>query len=407
MTILILIGEINGAGEWDSAIENCSRMVHAFYDWNGFVCGISIITSDRTPIFDHALNGRMAGSSLSIIMYAIGAPGLGSLSDRLGKRKLIVIGLLGFTAGNALTSLASSFPILVASRILAGLSAAAITPSIYAITGDVASLEQRGRWLAVVGSGLLMALWAGAPIGTYTSQLAGWQTVFGGLAVISLVLTVLNQQVWPMNQPVQSKASGGPTRNSLRTVLTDVSVTTFWGAAVYGLYTYLGTGLTVDDHLPTDLVAAALIVYGIGATIGSLYGGRLADRWGASRVAIMSLIGMGILLALIALSFHARIWLFPLLFLWPFVGYAFFPAYQSRLAKEFSDRRGRAMAWNNTALYVGITLGALIGGWAIAKWSFGTLPFILSGISLLGGALTFIRATRISAEHVLSPSHTE
>jgi len=387
--------------EGGMAVESGIQRLRIAVGWfTLFIIGTDLfVVSPLLPSIAHRFSITPSTAGLMVaafsIMYAIGAPLFGALSDRMGKRMMIFIGLLGFTVGNALTGLVLSFPLLIASRVLAGLSAAAVTPSIYAITGDVAPAEGRGGWLAIVGSGLLMALWAGAPIGTLVAQIIGWQVVFVGLAIISLVLMVLNQRVWPKSKPVQSGISGGSARSSLRTVLADVSVTALWGAAVYGLYTYLGTGLRLYDHFSTGLVAATLIVFGIGVTAGVLYWWGLAGCWGASRVSTVSLVGLGILLAVVGLLFHTGAWLFPVFILWSFVGYAFFPAFQARLAKEFSDRRGMAMAWNNTALYVGITLGSLIGGWVITKWPFGDLPFICAVIALLGGALSFIRTTRI------------
>lgn len=328
------------------------------------------------------------------IMYAISAPWWGTLSDRFGKRRTIVVGLLGFTVGNTLTSLAPSFALLVLSRTLAGLSAAAVTPSIYAITGDVAPAERQGGWLAIVGSGLLLALWTGAPIGTLVSQVAGWRVIFAGLAVISLGLAVCNQRVWPENKSHKTSLSKSATGRSLLMVLADVSIMAFWGLAVYGVYTYLGTGLRLYAHFSPGLIAVALIVYGIGATTGSLSGGRISDRWGAGRVSTVSLVALGVLLGIAALLFNSRVWLFPLLLLWAFAGYAFFPAFQSWLAQRFSDRRGMAMAWNNTALYAGITLGSLLGGWVISKWDFGVLPLICAVVSLAGALVSFIRSSR-------------
>ncbi|QQE77213.1 MFS transporter [Alicyclobacillus sp. SO9] len=326
-------------------------------------------------------------------MYAVSAPWLGTLSDWFGKRKTIVIGLLGFSVANVLTSLAPSFALLIMSRVLAGLCAAAVTPSIYAITGDVAPAERRGGWLAIVGSGLLMALWTGAPIGTLVSQVTGWKVIFAGLAVISLALVLFNQRIWPASKrkPRQPSLSKSTTGGTLRNVLGDVIIMSFWGTAVYGLYTYLGTGLRLFSHFSPGLIAVALIVYGVGATIGSLSGGRLSDRWGAGRVSTISLVGLGLLLGLAALLFHSRVWLFPLLLLWAFAGYAFFPAFQSWLAQRFSERRGMAMAWNNSALYAGITLGSLLGGWVITKWTFSVLPLICAVIALTGGLLIFVR----------------
>ena len=59
---------------------------------------------------------------------------------------------------------------------------------------------------------------------------------------------------------------------------------------MYSFYTYLGTGLRTVAGLSTGLLAAALIVYGVGAVAGSLAGGRLTDRYGAGRVVVSSLV---------------------------------------------------------------------------------------------------------------------
>lgn len=342
------------------------------------------------------------------ICYAVAAPIFGSLADRVGKRTLIGFGLCGFAVGNGLTSAASSLALLMAGRMVAGLGAAAVTPAIYAITGDVARPTQRGRWLALVGSGLLTALWAGAPIGTAVSHWVGWPGIFGGLAALSLGLVAANHQVWPQHQRGAMASTRSPQvdRGVLRAVFSEVGVTIAWGAAVYGVYTYLGTGLRVADHASTALVALALVVYGIGATSGSLAGGRMADRWGAGRVASISLIGLGTMLFVVASVFHTRAWSVPLFSLWAFTGYAYFPAFQARLAQRFPDRRGMAMAWNNTALYLGITAGSALGGWVTGHWAFVVLLVTCGFVAVCGGVWSAIALPKNDSK-VLSVSSTE
>lgn len=341
------------------------------------------------------------------ICYAVAAPVFGSLADRVGKRTLIGGGLCGFAIGNGLTSVAPSLALLLAGRMVAGLGAAAVTPAIYAIVGDVARPAQRGRWFAMVGSGLLVALWAGSPIGTVVARGVGWPGIFGGLAALSLGLVAANHRVWP---PRRARAATRSTprvdRAVLRTVFSEVSVTMAWGAAVYGVYTYLGTGLRVADRASTALVALALVVYGIGATSGSLAGGRLADRWGAGRVAAISLIALGAMLFVVAGVFHARTWVVPLFLLWAFTGYAYFPAFQARLAQRFPERRGLAMAWNNTALYLGITVGSTLGGWIIGHWAFPTLLVTCGFVAVAGGVLSALSRSKTDAK-MLAVSSTE
>ncbi|MCY0898552.1 MAG: MFS transporter [Firmicutes bacterium] len=338
-------------------------------------------------------NAGLMVASFSLL-YAAAAPGFGATSDRIGKRTVIVIGLFGFTVANVLTSFAPSFSWLLVSRGLAGFSAAAVTPSIYGVTGDVAPVERRGRWLAIVGSGLLMALWLGAPIGTFVAEFTRWPVVFRGLAVGSGLLSVVNRMVWPLGRTSRAVTASHAEPEMFRRILSEIRVTLFWGAAVYGFYTFLGTGLRLYDHVSAGFVAVALVAYGMGATVGSLFGGQLADRWGARRVSTGSLVSWAILMALVGVVFHTGAWLLPLLALLSFSGYAFFPAFQAGLAETFSQQRGTAMAWNNTALYVGIALGSVTGGRIIPR-SFGALVFVCAMMALLGALFNFLRPREV------------
>lgn len=316
------------------------------------------------------------------LTYALAAPWLGALGDRVGRRRLIVFGLAAFAAGNALTGLLLPLAWLLAARALTGLAAAAITPSIYAIIGDVAPQDRRGTWLAIVGSGGLIALWAGAPLGTLLAQVSGWPSVFLLLASCSVPLAVLNRLAWP---PARAATGQAPVHGGFAgtaAILSQVSVTAIWSVALYGFYIYLGTELRLQDHVSATGVAEALLLYGIGATVGSLYGGRLADRLGAWRTIRASLGALAGLLIAAGLAFRSEALLFVLLPLWALVGYAFFPAIQARLAQTFPARRGLALAFNNTALYAGISAGSLICGFVVSHAPFLALPGVCAAFAL-------------------------
>jgi len=66
------------------------------------------------------------------------------------------------------------------------------------------------------------------------------------------------------------------------------------------------------------------------------------------------------------------------------VAQLFFPAQQAGLANDFPRQRAAVLAWNNSALFLGISLGSLVGGEAIALGSFGADLVISAGISLAG-----------------------
>ncbi|UOR12566.1 MFS transporter [Halobacillus amylolyticus] len=321
------------------------------------------------------------------ITYAVSAPFFGWISDKKGRRYFIILGLFLFVLANILTGLAPSFSWLIGSRILAGLSVASITPLIYAIIGDVAPSDRRGAWLSIVVSGHLMALWAGAPVGALLEHLLGWRFVFLAMALMGAILVVINFKTW---ESIPRIPSGRKViKGNMARILGSVSVTTIWAISMYALYVYLGAALYSLNKFTTSEVSLAVTFFGIGAVMGSLTSGQMTDRFGESVISKVTLALLSIVLIVLGVFFSSGGWIYLILFLWALVGYAGFTSYQARLAADFQEHRGTAFAWNNTALYIGITLGSIIGSYVVANWGYSLLPFISSGAA----AISFVMST--------------
>lgn len=318
------------------------------------------------------------------IMYACGSPLMGALFDRFHERRRLMLwsGLIVFCLANLWTGIAATYGMLLASRALAGLALAAIAPCVYAFVSDLAPASRRAAWLSVVVSGNLTGLWAGTPLGTLIAEQYGWRFTFWLIAAIGFLLSWINLAIWPRgNKSAASLAPSPPVTLMFRSVL----VTVYWSAAVYGVYTYLGTALKQDNLFSPSQVATSLIAYGVGAMLGSLNGGRLADKWGAKNISSASLLGLVLLLAAVGLFYQTGGWLFLLLFAWAFIGYAFVPSYQSRLSIEYPVHLGRIMAWNITGMYIGMTLGSYLGGPIYQWWGFTVLACLCACVALAAG----------------------
>ena len=135
------------------------------------------------------------------------------------------------------------------------------------------------------------------------------------------------------------------------------------------MYTYLGVGLAAAGFDPGQ-VARAISLYGIAALAGTLIGGQMADRFGAGRTILASLFGLAVCLAALGFSLGNEMSAEVMLVLASVAAQLFFPAQQARLAAEFPQRRATVLAWNNSALFLGISLGSLIGGQAVAAGGF-------------------------------------
>ena len=93
--------------------------------------------------YDISLNVAGLCVTTFSIAYMISAPLFGHVSDRVGKRRVLVCCLLAFGAANLLTASAINFPWLLALRLFAGAAAAGISPSIYALVGEAAPPDRR------------------------------------------------------------------------------------------------------------------------------------------------------------------------------------------------------------------------------------------------------------------------
>ena len=358
-----------------------------------FLMGIDLfVVSPLLPFISKAYNvsSAMTGWMVTVfaVTYAFFAPFFGWLSDKNGRRTFITFGLLLFVISNILTAFAPSFFLLIVSRILAGLSVASITPLIYAIIGDTAPPNRRGTWLSIVVSGHLTALWAGAPFGTLLEHFLGWRSVFVVMAIIGGILAVVNFKTWK-NVP-KSDITRNLLEGNLLRILGSVSVTTTWAISMYALYVYLGAALYSKNRFSTSEIALAITFYGIGAVLGSLISGQLTDKFGERKISKVTLIFLTLIFICLGIFFSSGAWIYFFLFIWALVGYAGFTSYQARLAVEYSNERGIVMAWNNTALYIGITIGSMIGGFVVSNWGYTFLPYVCS----IAAILSFVLSTQ-------------
>jgi predicted MFS family arabinose efflux permease len=177
------------------------------------------------------------------VAYVVGAPYLGGLADRLSRRRVLLFFLLCFASANLLTAVTPWFPLLIVARLAAGLSVAGTTPSVYALVGENSPSGRRAAWLGITTSGLLSALWAGAPLGDLAAAHFGWRAVFVALAAAAAILMVVNRVIW-----VERSTADTVTEQRTATLsrVRAVSTTTLWAAGVYGLYTYLVSGLHAE-----------------------------------------------------------------------------------------------------------------------------------------------------------------
>ncbi|MBV8165359.1 MAG: MFS transporter [Alphaproteobacteria bacterium] len=371
-----------------------------------FVIGTDLfVVSPLLPAIARGLGVATTSAGLAVtafsVSYMLSAPLLGQLADRLGRRAMMIRCLLGFALANLLTAAAPSLALLVLARLLAGIAAAGITPSLYALIGAAAPAARRATWMAVVVSGLLVSLSIGAPIGALAGAWLGWGAVFLGLAAASLGLAWINALSWRGDRGAAgTSAAAGPPLLWIG-LLGRLAPTVLWSTALYGMYTYLGTGLSEAGYAVPS-IARLLVGYGAGALAGTLLGGWLADRLGSRPTTGASILGLGIGLVGLALALHEATAMALALAGLSVLAQLFFPAQQAGLVRDFPACRATVLAWNNSALFLGMSCGALIGGQLMALVGFERSLAPLAAVAVAGWAVNWLVAPRDRPRPVLA-----
>jgi predicted MFS family arabinose efflux permease len=218
------------------------------------------------------------------------------------------------------------------------------------------------------------------------------------MAIIGTVLAVVNFKTWesiPKSELTKNLLEGNLVR-----ILCSISVTTIWAISMYAFYIYLGAALYSENRFSSSEIALAVTFYGVGAVIGSLTSGQLTDKFGVWKISKATLIFLILILICLGIFFSSGDWVYFFLFIWALVGYAGFTSYQARLAVEYPNERGIVMAWNNTALYIGITIGSMIGGYVITKWGYPILPYVCS----VAAFVSFVLSTQKVQEAKKEPA---
>jgi DHA1 family inner membrane transport protein len=329
--------------------------------------------------------------SLYALGVVIGAPTIAGSVARFPRHRVMIALALALAVFNALTVLAPSFELVAVSRFLAGLPHGAYFGIGALVAADLLGPGRRAQGVAFVLTGLTVANVVGVPLGTLLGQQVGWRAAF---LVVAAVFAVAFVAIW-LTVPHHP---GQPGRR-LRDELTVFRIGQVWFALASGAIGFGGFFAMISYIAPmvTDLagspewsVSVVLVIVGVGMTAGNLVGGRLADR-DLKRWMIVGLLGLAAMSSLLALTAAWIVTLCIFAFAVAFAGAALSPSIQTRLMDVAGDNQSIAAALNHSALNIGNSLGAFLGGLTIAAgWGFGSPAWVGAGLAVAGAAIAVV-----------------
>jgi len=332
--------------------------------------------------------------SLYALGVAIGAPVLTALTGRWPRKKLLLALMALFTTGNVLAYLAPGYESLVAARVLTGLAHGVFFSIGSTIATSLVRKDKEASAIALMFTGLTVALVTGVPLGTWIGQLFGWRATFLIVALLGLIALIGSALLVPDNLK-QNKAA--PLRSQLL-VLTEprlllvYAITAVGYGGTFVAFTYLAPILQQVSGFDAGAISVILLVYGLSVAIGNIWGGKLADKLGP--VKALSIIFAALALVLLTFTFTAVHPVFAVLTVFVWGGFAFgnvpgLQVYVVQLAGKYRPEAvDVASGLNIAAFNIGIALGAVIGGMVVAKMQLLDTAWIGALIVLLALGLT-------------------
>jgi predicted MFS family arabinose efflux permease len=345
----------------------------------------------------HISEGRVAwistGYSVAVALVAVVA---GPVSDRVGRRRMLLAGAAAMTAGLTLHALALGFGSFLAVRVLTGAGGGVLTGATAAYVGDYFPPERRGWANGWVMSGMAAGQVLGIPVGTLLAARSGFRAPFlvfaatMGIAWLMIVRWVPHAEVELQRAPLGVRYLLRHYRALLAQRQAAVAVLSsfgmFGGTALYILF--LPTWLEQARGAGPGQVALLFAIGGVATVLTGPAAGRLSDRTGRKRLVIGASIGLALGIAAtvpLARSMTGAYLLFG-------GTMALFAAraspFQAMMAEIVPDRqRGSLMSLSMAVGQAGSGVGSALAGATYAYWGFGGNTIVAACAALAMAAL--------------------
>jgi len=241
--------------------------------------------------------------SAFLAAFALAMPIQGPLSDRFGRRPVILVGTVLYLAASLLCLLAPSIEALILGRALQGLGACCGPVVARAVVRDVYPREQAAKVLSYMASAMALIPFLAPIAGSWLHAWFGWRANFAVMALFGVGLWIAAWRLLDETNRHPDGAALAPLAmlGNYRALLTSrvvLGYTLTVALSFGGMFTFIsGSSLILIDllGLPPQYFGFGFAIVGAGYVVGGLAAGRLTARIGLERM-----VGIGLLLGLVA-----------------------------------------------------------------------------------------------------------
>jgi len=363
------------------------------------------------PLYAEHYGASEAQVGLLLAVYSamqfLFAPVLGQLSDRFGRRPVLLVSILGAAFGFVVMGFARSLPMLFVARLLAGITGANISTA-QAYIADVTPPEQRSRGMGMIGAAFGLGFIFGPALGGVLSHISLGAPFFFAAALAACNATAV-YFLLPESLPRERRGRGERRRplwqvarepdSALARLLPTYFLSILAFAALTATYPLFANHRHGFDAVHTGYVFAWLGV--VGAVLQGGLIGRLAARFGDRRLALVGLLVFAASLALLplAVSVAGLVLASTLVAIGNGLVTPTLNALASRSARP--EAQGHVLGAMASAGSLGRVFGPVLGGWLLGRDALG--PEVFYGRSPYWAAavvtlLAFAVATRARPE---------
>jgi MFS transporter, DHA1 family, inner membrane transport protein len=326
-------------------------------------------------------------STAFTLPYALTQPVLGIIADFFGKTRLMNVSLLFVSLTALVCAVATSFPLVFAMRVGAGLVAGGVFPVAMALVGDLVPVHQRqimiGRLLAVGLTGNVL----GAAIAGVIGDLFGWRGIFAVIGSFGLIVTVaafyaLRGFPVPKPRPVFNLSAVAA---NYRGIFADPRAKVCFGSVffegifIHGIFPYVAILLLASGEARASIAGLVIAAFGFGGVIYSLSVPALVTHFAERRLMLIGGALGATALSLAALHFpwHVQVGVFAL---FGFGFYLLHGCIQVHVTDLSHTARGAAASLHSSSFFIGQATGPVLYGIGYAHGSLEPLMFLGAGV---------------------------